>query len=216
MSKPLLTKQEKNYFLFIDETGISPDLRQKYFGLGAFKIKNTLYLNRKLHNIFVGALSFLKQREETFEFKFTYITKNSFRFYKEILNLLKNNSNWQFELFLKEKNKNWEKTMLWPEYLKGLDIILKKFPQDNIILVMDYLAKPKKAKNDILNITNKYPNVLNILQLESQGSLLLQVSDILLGGMSFQKRLKNGLKVDNLKLEISNLILNLLNKKEQF
>ncbi len=202
-------------FVFLDETGISLDANQEYFGIGGLRIGNTIEINRQLHDIFTGASSFLNQREDKFEFKFNYVTYRSLRFYRRIIEVLENNQNWTFDFIIEKKELSWENTTFWKEYLKLINVIIEKFRETKFILIADFLAKPKKEESDLSSILNN-PYVLNILQLESQGSLLLQVSDILLGGISYQERIKCGMKTDELKYELSNLVLNLLkNKNEQ-
>lgn len=203
-------------FLFVDEIGISLDPNQLYFGIGGLAIENTIDINRQLHNVFTGALSFLKQREERFEFKFKYVTHRSLRFYKQIIKILEENPNWSFNFIFEEKKSAWEKTTFWEKYLHFIDLLVEKVSKKELILVSDYLTKPKEEKSDLFRIIEKEPRVLNILQLESQGSLLLQVADILLGGIAYQKRIERGLKTDDLKRELSNLVTSLLeDKKEQ-
>lgn len=201
-------------FLFIDEIGISLDPNQPYFGIGGFKIDNTIIINRKLHNVFTGALSFLNQKEERFEFKFKYVTHRSLRFYLEIIDTLKQNSGWNFDFILKKKRSTWGKTTFWKKYLEYINLLLRKFPKRDLVLVSDYLSKPKEEEIDLLSIVEKEPRVLNVLQLESQGSLLLQVADILLGGVAYQKRIQNGLPTDEVKHKLSNLVIELLKNKK--
>lgn len=203
-------------FLFIDEIGISLDPNQPYFGVGGFKINNTIEINRQLHDIFTGALSFLNQKEERFEFKFKYVTHRSLRFYERIIGILKENSDWSFDFVLEKKGSTWSKTTFWQEYLKYINLLSSKFPKKNLVLISDYLSKPKEEEFDLLQIIEEEPKFLNILQLESQGSLLLQVADILLGGVAYQKRIQNGLKIDKIKSKLSLLVIELLkNKNEQ-
>ena len=203
-------------FLFVDETGVSLDPNQPHFGVGGFKINNTINLNRELHDVFTGAISFLQRTDDRFEFKFTYITHRSLKFYKEIINILKKHKDWEFEFILEKKELPWGKTTFWEEYLKYLNLLVKKFSEQNCVLVSDYLSKPKHTEQDLFEIIEQNPSVLNILQLESQGSLFLQVADILLGGVAYQKRIQNGSTIDTLRREISNSVVELLsNKKEQ-
>ena len=58
-----------------------------------------------------------------------------------------------------------------------------------LIWVFRRLAKPKTAKKNLETVT-RLDKVAHLLQLESQGSLLLQVADILLGALHFEERQK--------------------------
>lgn len=207
-------KELKVNFLFIDEIGISLDPNQPHFGVGGLEIGNTIDINRELHDVFTGAVSFLDQKEERFEFKFKYANRRSLRFYKQIINILKESPGWNFDFILKKKELPWSGTIFWKNYLEYIDLLIKRLPEKDLILVSDFLAKPKKEKIDLFNTIENNPQVLNILQLESQGSLFLQVADILLGGIAYQERVQEGLKTNELKRELSNLVMDLLQNKK--
>lgn len=210
----MLKAAKKIDFLFIDEVGVSLDKNQAYFGVGGLFINDTITINRELHDVFTGAVSFFEQREETFEFKFKYITQRSFRFYKRIIEILSQYHGLNFKFILKGKEDKWVNTTFWEKYLEYLNLLIDLLSNKQFVIVADYLSKPKYIKADLFDIIKQKPQVANILQLESQGSLLVQAADILLGGIGYQKRIKADLKVNVFKQQVSNLIMKLLENKK--
>ena len=71
------------------------------------------------------------------------------------------------------------------------------------------MNKPKRSKAGLSSLLNNTPNLINILQIESQGSILLQVADVLLGATAYIKTAGK----DQLKREISQRAAELLRIK---
>lgn len=186
-----MKNNQKISFAFVDEVGCSFDAAQPLFGVGVLLIKDTLELNEKLHHILCEATSRFKKPKSTFEFKFKYIKKSNADIYKKIIAVLEKNEDWKFVCLFDEKKtkrKIGEKDYIWKKYIKLLRTLFK-ISNKNIIIIADYFSKPGFAKQDLYSI-RKLKNVKNILQLESQGTLLLQVADILLGGLNLIERKK--------------------------
>lgn len=79
---------------------------------------------------------------------------------------------------------NFEKPelQLWKQYLK---LVEKAIPQTGrYIILADYLHQPKNARKGLASL-EEINNILKILQLEAQGSMFLQLSDILVGAINF-------------------------------
>ena len=71
-------------FAFVDEVGVSYSPDQPLFGVGALVVNDTIAINKDLHDILTGALSFYKKdskKPNRFEFKFNFIKKNNVRFF---------------------------------------------------------------------------------------------------------------------------------------
>jgi hypothetical protein len=181
-------------------------------------IKDTLLLNEKLHQILCEATSRFKKPKSTFEFKFKYIKKSNVDIYKKIIAVLEKNEDWKFMCLFdtkRTKRKIGEKDYIWKKYIKSLRS-LSKNSNKNVIIVADYFSKPEFARQDLYSI-RKLKNVKNILQLESQGTLLLQAADILLGGLNLIERKKympEGFKYHEKKEIIAGIIRKMLIKKK--
>lgn len=202
---------------FIDEVGIGSPPDQPFFGVGVFITEDSLTLNRSIHDVFTGAISYFRKDKTRFEFKFNEVTSNNLRFYKEIITLLERDNSWSFYAILIEKDPSkWESKDYWQIYLQLLDEIIDWITADKITLVADYLAKPKLTKKDLLNLKKK-DKVANILQLESQGSLLLQTTDILLGSIHFEERRKllKPERSKESKIKLSRTVNSLLRERQE-
>ena len=80
-------------FAFIDEVGVSHSPDQPLFGVGTFLINDTIEINRDLHDVLTGALSFYNKDVRNpgrFEFKFNAIKQKNVQFFRRIIKILKN------------------------------------------------------------------------------------------------------------------------------
>lgn len=172
-------------FGFADETGVAKDPNQPYFGVGLLVVHGDhLQLNRELRRVFLEAVRVLRSVEERFEFKFSYITPNSLPFYEDLLDILsKTSESWTFHVkFQKHKQRS-----SWLQYVRLLKSILEPLPEKLIVLA-DYLDQPKNTKATLSKVAGEINSVIGITQVESQGIVLLQAADILLGALAFEKR----------------------------
>lgn len=190
--------------VFIDESGLTRDPRQPELAVGALIVwRNHLIIHQKLRNVFLGAVAKLDATEELFEFKFTYVTPNSLPFYKKLFVIMEEyRDDWTFVWTVAERGNN----NFWNQYLE-LCLRITNFLPDRMILLADHLNKPKKSANGLGSLENE--KVIKVLQLESQGTVFLQLADVLLGALMFQR--KNG--KDRFKAEVAVRAIELLNKK---
>ena len=73
-------------FAFIDEVGVSHSPDQPLFGVGTFLINDTIEINRDLHDVLTGALSFYNKDVRNpgrFEFKFNAIKQKNVQFFQK-------------------------------------------------------------------------------------------------------------------------------------
>lgn len=162
-----MTKGSTAAFAFVDEVGIGFSADQPLFGVGVFFIDDSLELNREIHDIFAGAVSAYRTNKTRFEFKFNAITEGNLYFYKSIVGALAENENWHFSALLFEKHLDtWKSTDYWPAYLTLLEGLLAQTSYEQVVVVADYLAKPKELKGDLSDLLNS-SKVVNFLQLES-------------------------------------------------
>ena len=207
----LALTDDKQAFAFVDEAGVGQAPDQPIFGVAAIFTNDSLRLNRKLHDIFTGAVSAYNINASRFEFKFNAVTKNNLRFFTAIVQALAADTSWSFAAVLTKKNKRWN---YWNSYLRILPTLIAKAPFAKVTVVADYLAKPKAARDDVKSIAT-LDKVANLLQLESQGSLLLQVADVLLGALHFEERQTSlGLATGKeAKIALATMVEDLLAKK---
>ncbi|KKT92256.1 MAG: hypothetical protein A3E37_01030 [Candidatus Andersenbacteria bacterium RIFCSPHIGHO2_12_FULL_46_9] len=204
--KQILKAKQPPLFAFVDETGITKDPKQPKLGLGLLVIdRQPLVINQVLREVFLCAVHDMKAVEERFKFKFTYITHSSLPYYRAIIDILSQyKDHWHFTSIQAKRNRQ----PFWSQYLLLLTKLLGSADQPLIVLA-DHLNKPKRSKAGLSSLLNNTPNLINILQIESQGSILLQVADVLLGATAYIKTAGK----DQLKREISQRAAELLRIK---
>ncbi|PIR61227.1 MAG: hypothetical protein COU68_00525, partial [Candidatus Pacebacteria bacterium CG10_big_fil_rev_8_21_14_0_10_45_6] len=182
---PYLVKKQTNVaplFAFVDETGIFDSGVYSQIGIGALLLKESeIELNQKLRNVLLEAVSKLNENEITFEFKFKYITPNSLPFYHKLLDKMQEYAkDWQFISILEKR----EEGRFWTQYLSLLERLIVPL-QNKYIVLADHLNKPVKAVQSLSDF-NGQGSIVRTLQLESQGTMLLQIADVLLGAMTYK------------------------------
>lgn len=143
----------------------------------------------QLHNVFGELASLLKKDPSRLEFKFGAVTKNSYPIYKKCLKVLEHDPDWRFfsvVINLNDPKFHRPKDRLeqWNCYLRWIKILLQRNirAHEKVTLVADYLQKPKGEVYHICTMPAVVPRLWDVLQVESQGILLVQMADVLLGG----------------------------------
>lgn len=182
----------KPTFCFLDESGTlnvdNPKVR--YFAVGAIIHSYPDELIDNLHREFEGLCDVLKKDPSKLEFKFSEVTERSLPYYLKCLKVLKADKNWRFCSFyvnLNDKKFIAPKDYLgaWECYLRYIKLLLQKnlLPLEKTTLIADYLRQPKKApSHSIATLPSVVPRLWDVLQVESQGILLVQMADVILGG----------------------------------
>ena len=75
------------------------------------------------------------------------------------------------------------KSSFWKQYLFSLYHVLENI-EGKFTVLADYLNQPGKSSKSIETV-RLLPQVVNVLQAESQGSVFLQLVDVLLGAKAF-------------------------------
>ena len=186
----------KPTFCFLDESGTlnvnHPEIR--YFAVGAVIHSYPDDLIRKLHKEFEGLCATLKKDPTRLEFKFTTVTSNSLPHYKNCLKILLQDKGWRFCSFvvnLDDNNFQPPKDYLevWECYLRYTKLLLQKnlYPEEKTTLIADYVKQPVKAPvHSLATLPAVVPQLWDVLQVESQGVLLVQMADVLLGGSLYK------------------------------
>lgn len=198
-------------FCFLDETGtLKVDAsRAHHFALGAILHPWPDELIIKLHEKFEGLCSVLNKEPTRLEFKFKEVTKNSLPLYLDCLNLLVQDNDWRFfsvVIDLEDKKFIAPKTYLeiWECYLRWIKYLLQKNIKitEKATLISDYFKKPKAKVHSVATLPAVVPQLWDVLQIESQGVLLVQMADVLLGGSLYKG-------IDVIKIKLSDEVKNL-------
>jgi len=228
----------KNYFGFIDETGVlSHDPEQRFFAIGLLKCEDTTVFYEQMHILKTKAEAKLdlerKQKggvgkANFFEFKFASITKGSSHSYLDIIDDFFKFPQMQFSCIVIDKNvvspnafsSTWD---AYIEYSKKLIAINMKV-NEKICIIADFTGKPKSSNKFYESQIRLLPNVYNATVLESHASLYIQMVDILVGSVvyDFKRERQPERKFDVVKLGVSDFlrkkmgVSNLLKGREGF
>ena len=191
---------------FLDETGTLNinNIKQQYWGLGLIAHPSPDDLVCSLHQCHEGLCSLLKKDPSRLEFHFKEVTKTSESLYLNCLNYLRKDKHWKFFYliinlnnpnFIKPLNaqQEWEYYLRWTKWLLTRSLSIN----DNIgFLLADYYRRPNGKTSSLADLPAILPEVIDTLQVQSQGVLLVQMADLLLGGSIYEGK-------DKVKLNIS-------------
>lgn len=184
-------------FCFLDETGTLSDQRDQYFTVGILKMSQPYYLLSKLY--------FERSKIRFYdEVKFNKLSKNNIDFAKTVIDSLFDTKSISFcsysistksDYYLKNFDKN-----PWLAYeqitLKLLGAVLSN--HEIIILIADYVTTPKEIRFEVdvkkhFNQANKRLALAGVCRFDSKSNDLLQLTDLLIGAVTYDIKLKKGL-----------------------
>lgn len=208
-------------FTFLDESGsLAPVTREEsnVYGVGFIKHTNPNVLIARIHPIFESLCSVLKKDETRVEFSFKLTTAKSNKFDLVILDALLNDFDWEFNcLYFTTVDKNYKQPLSpverWERYVEYTKMLIRNnlWSNEETIVIADYQRKPKDSRKKFEFIAIDIPQVYNVLQVESQGVLLIQLTDLLLGGFLYSLKENVGDKERN-KVRIMEKVLKIKNK----
>ncbi len=184
-------------FCFLDETGTLNDQKDQYFTVGILKMSQPYYLQSKL---------FYERSKIRFydEIKFNKLSKSNLSFAKTaILALFETKSISFYSYSISTKSdyflKNFDKNP-WLAYeqvtLKLLGVALSN--HEIIVLIADYVTTPKEIRFEVdvkkhFNSENKRLALAGVCRFDSKSNDLLQLTDLLIGAITYDIKLKKGL-----------------------
>lgn len=196
--------------LLIENDNLLNDrLHQLHYGFGGDNLVSRRQLIKSLiensKSLKIHELNniFLPSRHT--EFKFENLGYPNLNKYKQIVNLVFTYKV-QFHCIIVDKKRNdfdIEKYgSYWHAYTKFTKLLIKRtmehYKKIQIIPILDYLHHPK-SQDSITKSLNQSDFVVNSLQADSKCHLLLQVVDILLGAVIFEKKKELGIIQTNSK-----------------
>lgn len=184
-------------FCFLDETGTLSDQKDQYFTVGILKMSQPYYLQSRLF--------FERSRAKFYdEVKFNKLSKNNLSFAKTAIDALFETKSVSFcsysistksDYYLKSFDKN-----PWWAYeqitLKLLGATLSN--HEIIILIADYVTTPREIRFEV-NVKKHFNSAIKRLALagvcrfDSKSNDLLQLTDLLIGAITYDIKLKKGL-----------------------
>lgn len=178
-------------YAFLDEQGnLNKNSPQRYFSVGALISSYPDNLIDELHLVFEGLCSLLKKDSSRLEFHFKELTNTSVDQYIIALDVLqKHKSSWRFCMIVIDREdpkfrSPGNKLEEWEAYLRFIKMLLKSNLRNNeqVILLTDYRRRPKGKVRHLATLPQVVSNLTDTLKIESQGTLLVQMTDLLIGG----------------------------------
>lgn len=191
-------------FGFLDESGnLSVNHKDQYFTVGAIFHPWPDELIIKLHKVFEGFSAAMKKDPTRLELKFNEVTTTSLNYYLAALELLKEDKDWRFcSLIIDKKDPKYkvpvDKLQQWECYLRYVKLLLNHNLKNHeqMTLLADFLRRPNGTVHSFATLPTVVTQLDDVLQIESQGVLLVQMTDVLLGGALY-----NGVDVVKMKLK---------------
>ena len=185
---PLQSKRP--VFCFLDESGTIGG-GSRYFAIGAIVHPMPDELNEKLHAVFEGYVAARKRDRTSQEFHFKELTEGTRSHYVRALQCLKADPDWRFfsvVLDLSDPLFHMPKTALesWACYLRWIKLLLLRNLKANekATLLADFLRRPTGASHRLDTLPAVVPQLWDVLQVESQGILLVQMADCVVGSFA--------------------------------
>jgi len=175
-------------FCFLDESGTFLGNESAYFALGAIIHPWPDNLTESLHEALEGLISDCKQHRTSQEFHFTDVTEGTLKHFLKCMNLLEADKDWRFVSLVIDLNDPKfvmpkDHLQAWAYYLRWTKIFLRKKirPNEKATLLADFYKAPKASVHKLATLPAVVPTLWDVLQVESQGILLVQMADLLLG-----------------------------------
>src|SRR3989338_966055 len=184
-------------FCFLDETGSLSNQTEQYFTIGILKMSQPYYLQSKL--------LFERSRVNFHdEIKFNKLSKNNVAFSKIAIDALFETKSIGFYSYSINTKSDYYLNKFdynpWLAYeqvtLKLLDVALSN--QEIMILIADHVTTPKDIQFEVntkknFNSSKKRLALAGVCRFDSKSNDLLQVTDLLIGAITYDIKYKKGL-----------------------
>lgn len=198
-------------FCFLDETGDLTNAQNPYFTVGLIKMSQPYYLQNK-----IAYERSCKHFHD--ELKFNKLSKANIGFAKFVINSFFDTKNVDFYSYTTHKESKYYhehfKSNQWAAYeeitLKLLDNALST--QEILVLLADYVTTPDHVRFEVdvkrrFNAFQKRLALAGVCRFDSKSNDLLQVVDLIIGCISYDLKLTDGLvSGDKYKIELLNCL----------
>ena len=184
-------------FCFLDESGSLNNKNEPYFTLGILKMSQPYYLQSQIT---------YERTKNNFhdEIKFNKLSNKNIDFAKIVLDSVFNTKSLCFYSYTTHKNSKYFLNNFsnneWKAYenitLKVMDTVLAK--HEILILIADYITTPRSIKYEV-NVKKIFNNmksrlaIAGVCRFDSKSNDLLQVTDLLIGAITYDLKLEAGL-----------------------
>lgn len=184
-------------FCFLDESGSLNNKTEPYFTLGILKMSQPYYLQSKI-------LYERTRRNFHDELKFNKLSKSNIEFAKTVIKSIFNTKSLSFYSYTTNKQSRYFLDNFsgneWKAYeditLKLMNAVLAN--HEVLILIADHIVTPEDIKYEvnvkkIFNASKKRLAIAGVCRFDSKSNDLLQVTDLLIGAITYDLKLKAGL-----------------------
>jgi hypothetical protein len=202
---------------FIDETGSLGEPSQPLFGVGLLVVRDNGGLTDRLYTVSLNFNSRIRQKRLALqrelmeqgrtielkelqmllnktrhhEYKFTGLTNANINDYIAILNEFFAFTGSEFHAIIFERNdqtRDLYSGAAWPAYIKVTKALLARRLQEPSFICVDWQTRPKNVALSLEAELCDLPYVAGCLRMTSDTSCFLQITDLLLGVVSFDWR----------------------------
>jgi len=198
-------------FCFLDESGSLNNKTEPYFTLGILKMSQPYYLQSKI---------LYERIKNNFhdEIKFNKLSKSNVSFAKIIIDSIFNTKSLNFYSYTTNKSSKYFLDNFsdneWKAYeditLKLMNAVLAN--HEILILIADHIVTPENIKYEvnvkkIFNNNKKRLSIAGVCRFDSKSNDLLQVTDLLIGAITYDLKLQAGLvSGDKYKIKLVNYL----------
>lgn len=225
--------------LIVQDTGtLSELIRKRYDQLRGIADNNKqLTINNWLQNGQINELAAMARRGKDFEMKFDRINSTNNTIYKALIDDYFTVADARFTALIIDKNDPAFNPVVtfpgtWEAYITYASMILARelsnLKPESLCALIDYISKPSNIttifEEEVAGKTNQrlsrrgLGNInLQCTQMESHANLIIQIVDVLLGAVTFDYKLNNGLISPNLQARrevVSNAVKTNLEKTD--
>ena len=175
-------------FCFLDESGTFLGNDSSHLALGAIVHPWPDDLIESLHENLECLIAACSKHRTSQEFHFADLTEGTLKHFIKCVDCLEQDKNWRFFSLILDLNdpkfvKPKDPLQAWACYLRWTKILLDRKIRANekATLIADFYKAPKARVHKLATLPAVVPTLWDVLQVESQGVLLVQMADLLLG-----------------------------------
>lgn len=186
----------ENAFVFLDETGRLPVLRDRFFGVGMLKCPEPAVIQRPIQT--------LRDREQfRAEIKWSEVRQGNIRIYRQALKCFFDCEESTFACFIADKKANNPLNRFgdqWKAYerLSAQLLVGNIKPSEQVTVLADEYSTPagitfEENIRDAVHLKLQRQAIVGVCRMRSTGVDLFQVLDLILGAVSYDHKIAAGL-----------------------
>ena len=188
---------KNTYFCFLDETGLLNKKEDRFFALGMIKCHYP-------HNLYLK-IKTLKDKVHFYdEIKWNKVGRKNYSVMQRLIKLFIEARGFYFDcVILDKKNMDFEKYFqnnFWRAYESFTKLLIKGNigKNEQVCVLADYYPSPKETNFEIniqskINKEFKRQAIVGVCRIDSRGSEMLQMTDLIMGAVIYEFKIKEKL-----------------------